>query len=204
MPSRNTVKQFDTDAYYHVYNRGVEKRQIFLDDEDYAAFANLCKRHVGPEPTFDNRGREYQWLGDQIEVVAFCLMPNHFHMLVYQSELDAMTAMMRAVCSSYTTYFNSKYDRVGSLFQGIYKASRITREEYLAHITRYIHLNPVDYDTWRWSSVGVYLGRHTIDWIHPERVMDLTPAGCHRYRGFLEDYVDYRAHLENIESFLAC
>lgn len=108
MPSRNIVKLYDVNTYYHIYNRGIEKRKIFLDGEDYAVFLNLLKRYLDKEPVKDSKGREYFWLANDLQVVAFCLMPNHFHILLYQIEKDAMTKLLRAVCTSYTTYFNKK------------------------------------------------------------------------------------------------
>lgn len=201
MPSRNTVKHYDTNTYYHVYNRGVAKRTIFLDDEDYAVFAHLLKRYLSNEPERDNSGREYVRLTDEVQLVAFCLMPNHFHMLLYQVEPKAITTLIRAVAASYTRYFNKKYDRVGGLFQGIFKAKRVGNDTYLEHITRYIHLNPKDYLGWRWSSLGSYLGKDRIDWVHPEFVIDTTKP--RKYLEFVEDYVDYKDMMSEIEDHLA-
>ena len=157
MPNKNTVKFYDIDAYYHVYNRGVEKRKIFIDDEDYSVFLNLFKRYLDDKPSVDEKGREYDLLMEDVELTAFCLMPNHFHLLLYQLESDGITKLLRAVCSTYTTYFNKKYDRVGPLFQGIFKASRICDESYLLHVVDYIHLNPTEFMSWKWSSLSYWL-----------------------------------------------
>ena len=80
MPNRNIVKLYDADSYYHVYNRGVDKRDIFLDDQDCAVFLGLLKRHLDKKPYIGSQGRNYEWLVNDIEIVAFCLMPNHFHL----------------------------------------------------------------------------------------------------------------------------
>lgn len=191
MPSRNIVKNFDVDEYYHVYNRGVEKRRIYMDDEDYAVFLNLMKRYVSPEPVKDHKGRQYEHLSDRLEIIAFCLMPNHFHLLVYEKDNASLTYFMRAVAAAYTVYFNKKYKRVGSLFQATYKASRISSNSYLEHITRYIHLNPEDYMGWEWSSCSMYLGRKKYEWVHPERITITTKEQHEKYRLFLADIADY-------------
>ena len=201
MPSRNTVKEYDVNSYYHVYNRGVEKRVIFEDNEDYTVFLNLLKRHLGSEVSYDSSGREYERLDEEMSLVAFCLMPNHFHLLIYQVEADAMTRLMRKVCTAYSSYFNRKYKRVGRLFQGTYKASRIRDEGYLAHITRYIHLNPEDYLGWEWSSLPAYLGYRQYEWLHPEQVLD--SQSQKQYLQFIEDYRDHRVMLKKIQAELA-
>ena len=200
MPSKNTVKMYDVDAFYHVYNRGVNKGLVFKDDEDYSVFMHLLKRYLDEDPEKDNSGREYDKLYDDVELVAFCLMPNHFHLLFYQMEIDGITKLMRAVATSYTRYFNKKYDRVGGLFQGIFKAKQIENESYLMHITRYIHLNPEDFMNWKWSSFGAYVGRVPLGWVHPERVLDESPE---RYIQFLGSYRKHKKKSSGIEIFLA-
>ena len=152
MPCRNIIKTYNSNSYYHIYNRGVEKRKIFIDDQDYATFESLLKRYLSNKPTKDSRGRNYIFLGGEVSLIAFCLMPNHFHMIIYQTELDSMTKLLRSVCSSYVTYFNNKYNRVGALFQGNFKAIQIKDESYLLFLTRYIHRNPADYLEYEWSS----------------------------------------------------
>lgn len=195
------MKLYDTDTYYHVYNRGVEKRTIFLDDSDYGVFIYLLKRYLSQEPELDKFGREYDKFYDEVSLIALCLMPNHFHMLIYQHDVEGVTRLLRAVTGSYARYFNKKYKRVGTLFQGVFKASRITSDAYLEHITRYIHLNPKDYLGWDWSSLPFYLGYQKADWIHPEMIIDTSKP--EKYLYFLEDYRSYRASLDEIDSLLA-
>ena len=197
MPSRNIVKLYDTDTYYHVYNRGVEKRKIFIDDQDYYVFLSLLRRYLGEEPCVRSQGREYDWLAEDIEVVAFCLMPNHFHLLVYQIEIESVTRLIRAVCSSYATYFNKKYHRVGSLFQGTFKAIRVNDDGYLLHLTRYIHRNPYDYLNWRWSSLDYWLGKSSVSWVKPDRLSD---SSAETYLEFIQDDDDYKSTKQKISS----
>jgi putative transposase len=208
MPSRNRVKLYGEDMFYHVYNRGVNKMQIFYDEEDYGVFLNLLKRYLSKEPVKDKKGREYRSLYGELELLAFCLMPNHFHLLVFQHDAVAMTQLLRGVCVSYGTYFNKKYQRQGPVFQERYKASMIMHEGYLQHISRYIHLNPMDIQGYKanylhypYSSVGYYLGRQSGTWVRPGRIHSV--ADKEKYQAFLADYEDAHEMLNVIKGELA-
>lgn len=202
MPGRNLEKTYVEDTFYHVYNRGVNKEPIFKEQSDYVVFLNLFKRYLGEEPTENKLGGKYPWLHNDIELVAFCLLPNHFHALVYQHRLDSMTQLFKALSTSYGMYFNKKYQRVGPLFQNRFKASLINQDEYLQHISRYIHLNPKDYRRWDFSSLPYYLEERDAIWIRPQRILDLFDSIAD-YREFLEDYEDYKRNLDKIKSELA-
>lgn len=195
MPSRNIVKIYDVDAYYHVYNRGVDKCDIFIDDQDYAVFLGLFKRYLDKRLDNDSRGRIYESFTDSVELVAFCLMPNHFHLLLYQIEYNAITRILRAVCSSYVPYFNKKYKRSGVLFQNCFKAVRVNDHTYLQYLTRYIHRNPYNYRTWEWSSLGYWLGEKSADWVHFQKLNDMSSD---KYLLYIQDDVDYAYSLNQI------
>ncbi len=201
MPSKNRVKEYLDDTYYHVYNRGVNKRVIFKDSQDYAVFLNLFKRYLSKNPVKDDKGREYDWLYDRLEVLSFCLMPNHFHILIYQHDKDAMTKFMRGLLTSYTMYFNKKYRRIGPLFQARFKASRITEDAYLMHISRYIHLNPASYKTWEFSSLPYYIGKKHAEWVRPARILELFENGS--YESFVADYREHKRVLDDLKHELA-
>lgn len=203
MPSKFREKVYLPDTYYHIYNRGVNKRSIFKTAEDYATFLNLLKRYLDDKPVLDNKGREYEWLHNKIELLAFCLMPNHFHLLIYQQDPDAMTRLIRGVGISYTGYFNKKYKRLGPLFQDRFKASIITRDDYLQHISRYIHLNPYNYQTWEFSSLPYYKGDKKTGWVQPERILELFDDNRSEYIKFLADYEQHKKMLDEIKSDLA-
>jgi len=185
-----------------VYNRGVAKQAIFLDDDDYRTFLNLLKRYLDVEPHKDMKGREYKWLHNNIELLAYCLMPNHFHLLLYQIDEDAMKQLMSGVATSYSTYFNKKYKRVGHLFQERYKASEITNDSYLQHISRYIHRNPKDYKHWAYSSLSKYHGTESAGWLRPSRILDLFDS-MEQYTQFVDDYTDAKDSLDIIQHELA-
>lgn len=201
MPARNIVKQYVPHAYYHLYNRGVEKRKIFLDQDDFSVFLALLRRHLDAEPHKDKSGREY--VRYDIELLAFCLMPNHFHLFIHQGEdPEALTKLMRSVATAYTMYFNRKYSRVGHLFQERFKASWITNDAYLQHISRYIHLNPSDYKRYEWSSLPYYLGKRKAEWVRPERILG-TFDSVRDYLEFVEDYEGQKSILDELKHELA-
>lgn len=195
MPARNTVKQYRNNAFYHVYNRGAGGRNIFLDDADRRKFISLLERHLLPS---DDPNSPY--ILYDVEIVAYCLMDNHFHLLLFQKDdPSAITGLMRSLSTAYSMYFNLRHKDKGHLFQGVYKASDINNDPYLMHISRYIHLNPRSYKTYAWSSLRYYLG-DTNPLIHPERLPQLTP---YEYEQFLEDYTDRRLLLKEIKDQLA-
>ncbi|MCB9821930.1 transposase [Candidatus Nomurabacteria bacterium] len=177
MPSRNRVKDYGAGVYYHLYNRGNNKDVIFQDSQDYAVFLNLIKRHLSPVETTDKLGRPYRNLSKEVELLAFCLMPNHYHLLIYQHTQEGMTQLLRSVATAYSGYYNKKYQRVGRLFQDAFKASAVDSDTYLEHISRYIHLNPKDWKTWEWSSLPYYLHQKTADWVKHEEISGMINAG---------------------------
>lgn len=137
--------------YFHVYNRGVEKRDIFMDKSDYYRFIHDLYEFNDTSPTNPNRNKYYgsstsinylQNKENLVTVLCFCLMPNHYHLLLSVPDKQSLTIFMRKIGTGYTNYFNKKYDRVGSLFQGRYKYIQIENDDYLKHLSRYIHLNP--------------------------------------------------------------
>ncbi len=202
MPSKNLEKDYLEHSYYHTYNRGVNKRRIFLDSDDYTVFLNLLKRYLDIEPTKDNKGREYEQLHGRLELLAFCLMPNHFHLLIYQHDSEAMTRLMRGVLTSYTAYFNKKHKRIGPLFQDRFKASRISQDSYLQHISRYIHLNPKSYKTWEFSSLAYYLGNKKAGWVQPDKILEIFTSRK-EYSDFVSDYEESKELLDELKHELA-
>lgn len=207
MPGKNVEKQYTPNTFYHAYNRGVNKRLIFKDDDDYRVFLNLLKRYLGVEVTHDSKKREYPNYHKSIDLVAYCLMPNHFHMLLYVKDNPlAIQQIMQSVVTSYVMYFNKKHKRVGRLFGKQYRAVPITDEAQLWHITRYIHLNPidleVDYRRYEYSSIGYYIRKKSSDWVSPDEILEMFNDAGENYGKFLEDYVDRRAELKELNNEL--
>jgi putative transposase len=177
-----------------VYNRGVEKRTLFIDDQDYAIFLSLLKRYLDIIPEESDRGKTYKSLSDSVELIAFCLMSNHFHLLLYQIDVGSVAELMRAVCSSYVTYFNKKYDRVGTLFQGKFRAVFITSDDHLQYLSRYIHRNPTDYMNYKWSSLNYWTGDRSASWIRPDRLGSVEKD---KYHAYLKDDENYASGTED-------
>lgn len=202
MPGRNILKQDVADSYFHVYARGVNKQPIFLDAHDYVFFLWLLKRHLTTTDSIDSRGHVYFQLSDDINLLSYCLMPNHFHLLFYQIHAGAMPQLMRRVMGSYCQYFNKKYKRSGPLFESRYRASRITSDEYLLHISRYIHLNPEKWRTYDYSSARYYLGDAAPNWLTTEPIEKLF-GSPQEYLTFLEDYEQYSRVLKQFKHELA-
>ena len=147
MPSRNVVKTYIENGFYHIYNRGSEKRKIFLDKSDYRAFTHLMKRCLDQELKVNPDGIiNTHSIADEADLICYCLMPNHFHFLIKQNTKDAVTKFLRRVVTSYVMYFNKKYQREDGLFQGKPRGVLIQNESYLLHLSRYIHLNPYEID----------------------------------------------------------
>lgn len=212
MPAKNTIKTFVKDGYYHIYNRGVEKRIIFADTQDYKVFLKYLKEYLSPPSNIENlktaiivQGtslkkivRQHKNYNDKIILVAYCLIPNHFHLLINQKETRIMENFMKSLVTRYSMYFNKKYNRVGPLFQGIYKAALISDDSYLLHLSRYIHLNPKEYtknlvDTY--SSYADFLGSRKAKWINPKIILDFfnkdVAQGLKKinsYKDFVEKY----------------
>lgn len=207
MPSRHIIKNIDVDSYYHVYNRGVAKQDIFREPEDYATFLHLFKRHLSYEIPADKYGRPHAKLNNDIELLAFCLMPNHFHLLAYNITEKGLPNLMRRTMTAYSMYFNKRYKRVGTLFQDTYKASRITEEPYLMHISRYIHLNPQDlnqsFEEYPYSSYTYYTGKRSAKWLNTDKVLGLYGNNTKSYAKFVKDYEANRQEIQFIKHQLA-
>lgn len=202
MPSRNIIKLNVPESYYHVYARGASKWPIFLDPQDYEYFLKLLARYLSSKPVIGKDGLIYPNYRGAVDVLAYCLMGNHFHFLLFQQETGAMTKLMRSVMTSYSRYFNLRYKRTGSLFESRYKASRIDVQAYLEHISRYIHLNPRSWKRYKYSSLQYYMTADRPEWINPTRIEDLF-QGRAAYLSFLDDYEDHKEMLDEIRHTLA-
>ena len=144
-------------------------------------------------------------LANKVELVSYCLMPNHFHLLLYQYDKEGITKLMRSIATGYAMYFNKRHKRIGSLFQGTYKASRVQSDSYWMHISRYIHLNPADLGDFRdypYSSYKIFMGKTHTEWVHPEKVLD-SFKNRKEYEKFVESYLEQRNDLKEISRLLA-
>jgi REP element-mobilizing transposase RayT len=142
MPVRNAIKSYVEQGIYHVYNRGLNKQLIFLDNRDYTRFKAIAGKLLYAQTTLrPGRAKNFS---EEITILNYCLMPNHFHVLVQQRYSDSMTRFMRSLTNQYVHYFNFRHQRTGSLFSGRYKARLISNDEDLVNVRRYIIENPLE------------------------------------------------------------
>ena len=187
MPSRNVIKINVPNSSYHAYIRGVNKQRIFLDESDYRFFFTLLDRFLSKEDPPEQQKTAYRKLDDSVEVLAYCLMPNHFHLLIYQNKEDGVVELMRGVMTGYNRYFNKKYKRRGPLFESRYDTSRITSDEHLLHISRYIHLHPDEWADYPYSSIRAYLYNDVPCWMNKVRIAELYGSAINYFK-FLQEY----------------
>lgn len=213
MPIRKI--QFENGEFYHVFNRGVEKRDIFMDERDYLRFVRNLERindevniRIRNVPDVTTSGT----LGKQpiVYIACFCLMPNHFHFLVKQLSDNGIINFFGRLGISYAQYFNTKYERVGSLFQGRFKAVHIGNDEQLKHTSRYIHLNPLEFiepnwkekgiknwnkannflENYRWSSYLDYVGKENFPPVtNREFIMQYFDDKPEKYKKYIQEWV---------------
>ena len=220
--------------YYHIYNRGIDKRIVFLDKQDYYRFVHCLYEFNDTAATInlnykfghnsfsDDDILNCDLVGEKnreklVEVLCFCFMPNHYHLLVKQLVDGGISKFMLKVGTGYVLYFNQKYKRTGRLFEGPFKCINIDTDEYLLHLSRYIHLNPVEIvdtgwkdkgisnwqevddflDNYRWSSYLDYVGKKSFPSVTDRDLILEIMGGYEKYKEFVtlytqKDIVKYR------------
>lgn len=156
---------FSIDEYYHVYNRGTDKRLIFLNAEDYNRFVlilHLCNSKGSVDVSnLIREGLSFPDLMDievgerLVDIGAYCLMPNHFHLLLREKQENGISLFMKKLLTAYSMYFNIKHKRKGGLFEGPFLARHADTDEYLKYLISYIHLNPIKIFDPRWKEEGI-------------------------------------------------
>jgi putative transposase len=171
--------EFINGEYYHVYNRGIEKRNIFIDDIDYNRFIEALKDFNSADPAW-----KIEWLKQKgeiqrkeplVEIIAYCLNPNHYHLLIRQIEDRGISIFLRKLGIGYTMYFNKKHNRSGFLFQGKYKFSSVNSEDHLKYLSAYVNCNSevhgiCEAERHKWSSLQEYISENK-SLCNPEIVM---------------------------------
>lgn len=211
MPGRTTP--LVNGEFYHVYNRGSEKRDIFTESRNYTRFIKTIfyYQFAGPRPSFSKFSKLQVTLLKQLSeeklvaIICYCLMPNHFHFLVRQLKENGISKFMGQISNSYTKYFNTKYQRVGPLLQGAFKAVRVESEEQLIHVSRYIHLNPVvsglvdNLEEHQWSSYLEYIKPISTFCSINEILGFFGSNEKEKYKKFVEAQIDYGKRLEMVK-----
>ena len=211
MPAKNSIKQYVEKGYYHLYNRGVEKRTIFEDEQDYGVFLGYLKEYLiekdegalrekladkdisGKEKDRISKVLQLNNFAEEITLLAYCLMPNHFHFLVRQSQAGSIDKFMNSLGTRYTMYFNRKHERVGRLYQDVYKAVLISTEEQWLYLSKYIHKQALAFQgvalERQPSSYPEYLGLRKSKWVQPEEILAYFSKvnGTLTYQNFVEE-----------------
>jgi putative transposase len=198
---------------YHLYNRGVEKRSIYKSRVDYVRFIHdlfefndtasapeFKRRHVLDTSNVGYRKPHIQKTKHKIvQVLAFCLMPNHYHLLVRQLQENGLSLFMHKLGAGYTNAFNRKYNRVGPLLQGKYKIKHVHKDAYLQHLICYIHFNPMKFlktqnelNAYRWSSHSDYLGEDNFGSIIEKDFILKVFGNEKSYRTFSNNWIENR------------
>lgn len=218
MPARFTPLVIN--QYYHIFNRGVNKQPIFQGLRDYKRALDILEFYSyntklryskflllsqeDKNSFMDNLLKENDRL---VEIVCFCLMLNHFHLLLNQKKDNGISKFMANLQNSYTRYFNTKHDRVGPLLQGQFKAVLVEDDNQLLHLSRYIHLNPYssfivkkieDLKGYQWSSFPEYLGKVDTALCNKQIVLSHF-KDIEGYKKFVFDQADYQRKLEEIK-----
>ena len=212
---------FVTDEIYHIYNRGVEKRKIFPETHDYSRMVrNLYKLndknaalHPRYQPKRNSARRKNLPREPLVEILAFVLMPNHYHLALRQTTENGVVKFMQKLDVGYAMYFNKKNERVGPLFQGRFRATHIDTDEYLRNLLGYIHTNPVDLaenfqdrisekmdflEKYRWSSFLDYVGIENFPTITTRDFLSEIMGGSEGIRASANAWIAHREEKRGI------
>jgi len=198
MPRR--ITHFTPDCYYHIYNRGNNRQKVFFETDNYLYFLRGIKKYLLPV----------------VDMIAYCLMPTHYHLMVRVKDLGQQTSevsktsevstAMQKMSISYTKAINKRFERVGSLFQGAFQAKPITNSKHMIHLCRYIHANPVkdglvsDPAEWPYSNYLEWINERDGKLIDRDFVQNQFPKPK-EYRDFVLDYLRSRELPEDISLY---
>lgn len=201
-----------TGEIYHIFNRGVNKANIFFQERDYQHFMKAARHYRTKDSKFSYEKlfpiNDPVSLGSELEkvsILAYCLMPNHFHFLIKQLEDEGITSYFRHLSNSFSHFINIKYGRVGPLFQGRFKNVLIENTEQLLHVSRYIHLNPLvsnlvpNLSLYKWSSYLDYIEDSTKDELVDLALVLNEFKSKNDYEKFISDQAEYVRTLEIIK-----
>jgi putative transposase len=198
---------------YHVFTKSIAGFKVFRRKSDYLRFIETIKfyRYFKPPARLstyltlkDKKKFFLVYMNDipqVVDILAYCLMPTHVHVLLVQTYKDGISRFMKCVLDSYTRYFNVKTNRKGPLWQSRFKHVLIEGEEQLMHTTRYIHLNPTTEhlvnrpEDWQFSSYREYIGLTKERLCNFEKYLEILPE---YYRKFVEDQIEYQQALKSV------
>lgn len=179
-------------GHYHIYNRGNARQNVFLDEDDYRFFLLRLRQNLRAR---GNEERHFRPLPpNSFTLISYCLMPNHFHLQIRQNSDLPTGVLIGKICTSYSMYFNKKYDRVGHIFQDRFKQASIEDDRYFLWLASYIHLNPVkahlakNATDYPWSSAGEYTQIKDDALCEKELILSRFPGNATKA---YEDYLNY-------------
>lgn len=199
---------FISGQYYHVYNRGVDKRTVFLRYGHYRRFTTtidtILKTGSATQRPHYNQSLALKF---KVSIVAYCLMPNHYHFLLKELTGDGITEFMHKLDTSYTKYINLNLHRTGRLFENTFKAKHIDNDAAFLHVARYIHLNPViahlvpSIELWPWSSYLETIGSREPGFCTIDEILQYFPKvkAEQAYKTFVADQQAYAQLLHDAE-----
>lgn len=193
MPSKNLQRITEGGTNFHVYNKGIENKTIFVDDADYQVFIGYLddylsapKTHGATKKEFTVNGRVFSGVPHQpknyynrVELIAYNLKPNQFHLVLHQKTPKSLQAFIRSLCTRYSIYFNKKYNHTGTLFEGPYKSVQAKDEKSLLLLTTSLH------KAGGYSSYPEYLGQRETLWVKSSTVLSMINKD-----GNYKDYVE--------------
>ncbi|PIR66831.1 MAG: transposase [Parcubacteria group bacterium CG10_big_fil_rev_8_21_14_0_10_36_14] len=198
-------KNFAEGYIYHIYNRGNNKQNIFLDEDDYKFFILRLKQNLGLE---EKKPRLMRMMpSNSFFVLSYSLLPNHFHFIIKQNKNIPTSYLMTKLCTSYSMYFNKKYETVGHVFQGRFKQKTIEKDSYLLWLSAYIHQNPrlhkiteniIEYN---WSSYKEYQWKNNPDNICQTNFILEMFKDVEEYRNFVENNYNVLEKNKKIKKF---
>ena len=212
MPPRKVI--LATDETYHIFNRSLRQVPIFTNKRESYLFLMAARYYLQPNPPvkfsiYRQQQNKYQVNLSKtlVKIIAYCLMPNHFHFILTQLEGDGIKTFIHKLTCSYSHYFNIKHEQKGSIFESKFKAVRVENQEQLIHLSRYIHLNPVtdflveDPEEYSYSSYKIYLTKEKVDFVDPSDVL-VDFKSVESYKKFVLDQKDYQRELNKIRHLL--
>ncbi len=200
---------FAPGEYYHLYNRGNSQQKIFHDKQDYSRFIDLlyaCNSENNFRVSDLNRDQNfYDFERDKklVSIGAYCLMPNHFHLLITEKEDGDISKFMQKVSTAYVMYYNKKYKRTGSLFEGKFKSTHTDTDRYLKYLFSYIHLNPVKLIDRDWKKGGIKNRKESLDYLRQYLYSSFFDyLGIQRIQNKVLDRKAFPGYFPNKKSFL--
>ncbi len=217
---RKTI--FANDEFYHIYNRGVEKRDVFVDEKDYVRFLITLREFNKIEPTgglyvqhlIKKAGSSNQVARPSdlvatdenklVDIVAYCLNSNHYHMILKQKIDSGISKFMKRIGGGYSGYFNKKYKRSGSLFQGPFKSIHIDSNEYLLYLSAYVNQNNFIHGGdkyWEYSSYLDFIGKRNGVLCNKEKVLNQF-GSVKEYEEFVDKNAQYLKEKKGLNKYI--